>query len=53
MNNCTRPPHFPPHCGCPAGHHDPEPTPVVVAAFRVARISDGLNRRLADPKETR
>lgn len=27
MNNCTRPPHFPPHCGCPAGHHDPEPTP--------------------------
>ena len=18
-NNCTRPPHFPPHCGCPAG----------------------------------
>lgn len=19
MNNCVRPPHFPPHCGCPAG----------------------------------
>lgn len=19
MNNCTNPPHFPPHCGCPAG----------------------------------
>lgn len=19
MNNCIRPPHFPPHCGCPAG----------------------------------
>lgn len=18
-NNCTNPPHFPPHCGCPAG----------------------------------
>ncbi|ATN93773.1 hypothetical protein SEA_ABT2GRADUATEX2_35 [Streptomyces phage Abt2graduatex2] len=18
-NGCTRPPHFPPHCGCPAG----------------------------------
>jgi hypothetical protein len=21
MNNCTNPPHFPPHCGCPAGYH--------------------------------
>lgn len=19
QNNCTNPPHFPPHCGCPAG----------------------------------
>lgn len=19
MNNCIRPPHYPPHCGCPAG----------------------------------
>jgi len=19
-NGCTRPPHFPPHCGCPAGY---------------------------------
>lgn len=19
-NNCTNPPHFPPHCGCPAGY---------------------------------
>lgn len=19
MNGCIRPPHFPPHCGCPAG----------------------------------
>jgi hypothetical protein len=19
INNCTNPPHFPPHCGCPAG----------------------------------
>jgi hypothetical protein len=18
-NNCKRPPHYPPHCGCPAG----------------------------------
>lgn len=21
MNGCIRPPHFPPHCGCPAGNH--------------------------------
>lgn len=20
MNNCINPPHFPPHCGCPAGY---------------------------------
>lgn len=20
-NQCDRPPHFPPHCGCPAGFH--------------------------------
>lgn len=19
QHNCTNPPHFPPHCGCPAG----------------------------------
>lgn len=19
VHNCTNPPHFPPHCGCPAG----------------------------------
>lgn len=36
-NNCIRPPHFPPHCGCPA---------VAPAAQRVARISAGLNKRL-------
>ena len=24
MNNCVRPPHFPPHCGCPAAA--PAPT---------------------------
>lgn len=23
-NNCTNPPHFPPHCGCPAGFHPGE-----------------------------
>lgn len=28
MPNCTRPPHFPPHCGCPAGA---APTPTVVS----------------------
>lgn len=22
-HNCTNPPHFPPHCGCPAGSIDP------------------------------
>lgn len=21
-NNCIKPPHFPPHCGCPAGFHE-------------------------------
>lgn len=21
MPDCIKPPHFPPHCGCPAGHH--------------------------------
>lgn len=28
MNNCTRPPHYPPHCGCPAGNHDETPQPI-------------------------
>jgi len=23
MNNCIKPPHFPPHCGCPAEFHEP------------------------------
>lgn len=28
-NNCTNPPHFPPHCGCPAGFTDSLTTPIL------------------------
>lgn len=35
MPNCTRWPHFPPHCGCPAGV---APTPTVVAVDEGAEL---------------
>lgn len=35
MPNCTRPPHFPPHCGCPAGA---VPTATVVAVDKGAEL---------------
>lgn len=31
MPNCIRPPHFPPHCGCPAGAHADQPDILLVA----------------------
>lgn len=35
MPNCTRWPHFPPHCGCPAGV---APTPTTVAVDESAEL---------------
>lgn len=33
QHNCTNPPHFPPHCGCPAGFHQAKaPQPVATAS---------------------
>lgn len=30
-HNCTNPPHYPPHCGCPAGLHKVQPLAKAVA----------------------
>lgn len=38
-NNCTNPPHFPPHCGCPAGA-----TPTELPDVLTAAETDGDNR---------
>lgn len=38
-NNCTNPPHFPPHCGCPAGVAPRPALPVVVQHLSAKQVT--------------
>lgn len=45
-NNCTNPPHFPPHCGCPAGYA-PQPSQMAVQAPSSAPVAPSFNPAFA------
>jgi hypothetical protein len=36
-HNCTNPPHFPPHCGCPAGFNDHRDNDGRLVAFELTK----------------